>query len=374
MSEDDNQNFAPKPPRRRRRRKPGEPPGTLTPPENADHPIIEIIACDAERLHESKITTPEDIIPFLREWPLVWINVDGLASTHLIEKLGAIFALHPLAMEDILNIPQRPKTEDYPDHLFIVARMARILNSSLITEQVSIFLGKNYILTFQEHRDGDCLDPLRERLRQGKGRRLRLSQADYLGYAIIDTIVDGYFPVLEHFSDRLLALESEALSGPYEDLTAATHKIKRDLRELRQNVWPMREMINNFAGDTHFVRDDTRLYLRDCHDHVIQVLELIETCREQSLSLIDIYLSSISARMNEIMQVLTIISTIFIPLGFIASVYGMNFDTSKSHWNMPELEWVYGYPFALSLMVVVAGTLLFWFYRRGWIGKRRKKK
>jgi len=273
----------------------------------------------------------------------------------------------------VLSVHQRPKIEQYGEYYFIVTRMVR-LGEHLETEQLSLFLGKNFILTFQEGRPGDCLDLIRERIRQ-KGGRIREAGLDYLAYALLDAIVDCYFPILEEYGERLEAFEDEILTRPYGDTVARIHEIKRNLLTLRRAIWPQRETFNTLLRDElPLVTNETRLYLRDCYDHVTQLIDLIETYRELGADLIDVYLSSISNRTNEIMRVLTVISTIFIPLTFIAGVYGMNFNPSASPWNMPELNWFWGYPLSLLLMAVVAFGQLIFFRRRGWLGAPKSLK
>jgi magnesium transporter len=235
------------------------------------------------------------------------------------------------------------------------------------TEQVSMFIGADYVITFQE-RQGDCFDPVRERLRRQKGR-IRQSGADYLAYALIDAVIDAYFPVLENYGEELETLEDAVISAPRPEVIAQLHDLKRDLLALRRAIWPHREMINALIRDeTELFAAPTRIFLRDCYDHAVQLLDVVETYREIASGLVDVYLSSMSARLNDIMKVLTIIATIFIPLNFIASLYGMNFDTEASPWNMPELGWSFGYPFALLLMLLSAIALVWLFTRRHWIG------
>ncbi len=353
----------------RNRHKPGTAPGTLVAPKGAPFPKIHVMAWDEDNLVEQDVSTAGEVEPLLKKWRVVWINIDGLGSAEIIEKFGELLNMHPLVLEDILGLHQRPKTEDYGDQLFLVTRMADLRGEFLATEQVSLFIGKNFVISFQET-VGDCFDPVRERIRFGKGRRVRFSRPDYLAYAILDAIIDGYFPILDHYNERLNTLEDKVVENPHRNLIHHIHGIKRDLHLLRHNLWPMREMVNGFADDEEIVSEETRTYLRDCHDHIIQVLDILETYRERASGMIDIYLSSVSNKLNEVMQVLTIIATIFIPLSFIASVYGMNFDTAVSPWNMPELHWAYGYPFALGLMAATAGGLLLWFRRKGWFGRK----
>lgn len=349
---------------------PGTAPGTLEMPAGARPPAITIIAYNDSELVEAVDISVSDIPAYLEKWPVTWINVEGLGSLETLSTLGQLFNLHPLTLEDVSNIHHRAKAEDYDHYLFIVTHMMRMRSTNLDSEQLSMFVGKNYVLTLQEGTEGDVLTPVRDRLRKGKGRIIRKSFTDYLAYAIMDATVDGYFPVLEHFGDWISELEDRVIDKPDRTMIAETHRVKRDLRILRQAIWPLREAISNMSGDNEIMTDATRLYLRDCHDHVVNIIDLLEIDRERASGLIEIYLSSINKQMNETMKILTVISTIFIPLSFIASVYGMNFDTSVSRFNMPELEWAYGYPFALGLMAVVAATLLGYFIRKGWIHLR----
>lgn len=351
--------------RRAQARNPGSAPGTLVAPQDAERSVIRITAYDAENIIEQTLDKPEDIPAFLKKWPVVWINVDGLGSTDVLEKLGTLFDLHMLALEDVLNVHHRPKIEEYDNHLFMIVRMASIRDAVLDMEQVSIFLGENFLITFQE-RAGDVFQPVRTRLSK-QGKRQRFMTHDYLAYALIDAVIDGYFPVLEHYTDHLNTLEDLVIADPDRNIIERTHDIKRDLQIMRHGIWPMRELLNKLSGDMPFIADDTRPYLRDCYDHVIQVIDILETYRERASGLTDIYLSSLSNKMNEVMKVLTIIATIFIPLGFIAGLYGMNFDPDVSPYNMPELRWYFGYPFALGLMGVLAGGLLGYFWRKGWL-------
>lgn len=307
-----------------------------------------------------------DIAELRGRAPVLWVDVAGLADVSLLQEIGDIFGLHSLALEDVVNVHQRPKSEEFADHAFLVARML-VPGRGFETEQVSMFLGDNFILTFQE-RPGDCFETVRDRIRRGRGR-IRNESVDYLAYALIDAVIDGYFPPLEALGDEVDALEEDVVDGPKPHQVDAMHRVKRDLLALRRAIWPTREMVNALIRDEapHF-RKTAKLYLRDCYDHTIQLMDIIETYREILSGLLDVYLSSQSAHMNEVMKVLTIIATIFIPLSFVAGVYGMNFDRSASPWNMPELGWLYGYPFSLLLMIGIAVGLLIFFWRRGWLG------
>lgn len=352
---------------RRRRTPPGAPPGTLIADPTAPRPVISVLAYGPQEMVEQDVTDPQQVREFLAKWPVTWVNVEGLGDAGVISKLGEIFGLHRLALEDVINAHQRPKVEQYGEYLFIVSRMVR-LGEHLETEQLSLFLGKNFVLTFQEGLPGDCLNPIRERIRK-KGGRIRDAGLDYLAYALLDAVVDGYFPILEEYGERLEVLEDEIVVRPGTNTVARVHEIKRSLLTLRRAIWPQRESFSTLLrAETPLITADTHLYLRDCYDHVTQIIDLVETYRELGSDLTDIYLSSIGNRTNEIMRVLTVISTIFIPLTFIVGVYGMNFNTAVSPWNMPELNWYWGYPFSLFLMLAITMGQLVFFRRRGWLG------
>ena len=245
-------------------------------------------------------------------------------------------------------------------------------DSPVETEQVAFFLGKEYVVTFQEHAI-DCFEPVRDRIRRAKGR-IRKAGPDYLCYALIDTIVDAYFPALERHGDQLEELEDKIVTRPEAEHVGQLHDLKRDLLMLRRAIWPHREMINELIRDEKsFIAADTRIFLRDCYDHTIQLMDIVETYREIASGLLDVYISSVSTKLNEIMKVLTIIATVFIPLSFIASLYGMNFDRAASRWNMPELGWPFGYPLVLLLMLATAGGLMGYFWRKGWLFGQRAR-
>ena len=356
--------------RKTRRGTPGASPGTLVPDPHAVRPKIRLIAYGPDTLDEHDVADIEGLEALLGRAPVTWVNVDGLADLDLIRHLGSVFELHPLALEDVVNTHQRPKVDEYEKNLMIVTRMPPVVGEHP-TEQLSIFLGSNFVLTFQE-RPGDCFEPVRGRIRQGRGS-IRGGGVDYLTYALLDAVVDGYFPALEKYSDILEDLEVRALECPDMAVAGRIHAIKRELLEFKHAIWPQRDLFNALIRDpTGLVTDKTRVYLRDCYDHTVQLMDLTETHRETASGLLDTYHSSIGTRMNEIMKMLTIIATIFIPLSFIAGVYGMNFNPDKSPWNMPELDWYFGYPFALGLMAAVAIGLVVYFVRKGWIGRRSR--
>ena len=355
----------------KRRTPPGAPPGTLIVDPKAHATTLSLIGYGDDEIIENGRASIGEIATIKGTLPILWINLDGLANIDLIEQIGELLELHDLALEDAVNVHQRAKLEDYEDHVFIVSRMVAP-GKRIETEQISIFVGDDYVLTFQE-RPGDCFDPVRARLRRQSSRIRRMGK-DYLVYALIDAITDAYFPVLERYGERLEKLEDAVVSHPQPDLVQKIHTLKRDLLNLRRAIWPHREMINALIRDeSRLMTDQTRIYLRDCYDHAVQLMDLVETYREIASGLIDAYLSSMSTRLNDIMKVLTIIATVFIPLSFIASLYGMNFDRSASPWNMPELGWGFGYPLVLLVMVLVAGALLAYFYRNRWIGMGRRR-
>ena len=345
---------------------PGSAPGTLIADPSATAPDVHLLAYGADSVEEHDIEEVGEIRSLVGTAPVIWVNVDGLGDIEVIRELGEIFGLHRLTLEDVINVHQRPKVENYADHTFIITR---IIDRDFApdTEQMSMVLGEGFLLTFQE-RKGDCFDLVRERIRKHRGV-IRESKADYLAYALIDAATDNYFSVLEAYGERLEALEIAVMAEPSPSQIGEIHDLRRDLLLLRRSVWPQRDMIGELTRrSSPFVSESTEIYLRDCHDHAFQIMDILETYREIAFGLVDVYLSSMSARMNEIMKVLTIIATIFIPLGFIASVYGMNFDADVSPWNMPELRWYFGYPFALGLMALLAGGLLYHFRRKGWFG------
>lgn len=324
------------------------------------------MAYGSDSIVEKRVADLGEIDALTARHPVVWINVNGLADLDRIRALGERFKLHRLTVEDIVNTHQRPKVETYDTYIFATTRMFRY-DHSLVSEQISFFLTSGILLTFQE-RPGDCFDPVRERLRAHKGR-LRDAGPDYLLYALIDALTDSYYPVIEAYGESVEDIETHVLESASRRDIGAIHQIKRDLLLIRRTLLPQREAINVLIRDeSNLISSSTYPYLRDCYDHTIQLLDNVETLREISSGLIEVYLSSLSSRLNEVMKVLTVIATIFIPLGFIASVYGMNFDPDVSPFNMPELRWRYGYMFALVLMLVVAGGLLVYFWRKGWIG------
>ncbi len=294
--------------------------------------------------------------------PVNWLNVDGVHRPELIERLGARFALHPLVLEDVVNAGQRPKLEDYENCVFVVLRMLDYddADEQVTDEQIALALGPNWVLTFQERR-GDVFDPVRDRIRGGKGR-IRKMGADYLAYCLVDAVVDRYFSVLELVGDRLERVSDEIIGGPEQSVLGDLHRLRQELMVLRKATWPLRNVLHRMQlGQAHLISEDIGIYIRDAYDHTVQIIDTAETLREMTTDLRDIYLSNLSNRMNETMKVLTVIATIFIPLTFVAGVYGMNFTF------MPELTWRYGYAVVLGVMAAVAAGMVLYFRRRKWI-------
>jgi magnesium transporter len=290
------------------------------------------------------------------------MNIDGVHQLDNIEKVGKYLKIHPLVLEDIMNTGQRPKLEDFDDYLFIVLKMLHYdeKENETKTEQVSLILSSNYVISFQES-EGDVFDPIRERMRTDRGR-IRKMGADYLAYSIIDAIVDNYFIVLEKIGEKIEDIEDELVKNPTPEVLQTIHRLKRELIFLRKSVWPLREVISRLERwESPLVHKSIDIYLRDVYDHTIQVIDSLETFRDMLSGMLDIYLSSVSNRMNEVMKVLTVIATIFIPLTLIASIYGMNFK------YMPELDWVWGYPMVYVVMIVVSAVMLVYFRRKEWL-------
>lgn len=350
----------------RRRTAVGASPGAIAPPPTHVPPRVRLMSWDAEVLEEREVPLAEVAGVHSVSGRLTWIDVQGLGDGTCVSDLGEALGLHPLAVADVVNVGQRPKAERYGDALFVVLRMASLVDGEHCRfEQVSIFLLDGLVLTFQEQH-GDCLDSLRDRIR-GEGRRLREGDATYLATMVIDAVVDGYFPVLEGFGEHLEDLEAQVVDEPSSDLLERVYRAKRELLAFRRAVWPLRETL------AHLLRDDENLpahvmpYLRDAADHVAQVADIVETYREVAGSFVDVYLSSVSQRTNDTMRVLTVSATIFIPLTFVAGVYGMNFDTSRPG-NMPELSLPYGYAVFWVVCVALGAGMLLLFRRLGWLG------
>jgi len=350
---------------RKRSQKTGLPPGSLVHigRQRTEKVKITVIDYDETRFTEQVFDSVDACFPFRESPTVTWINIDGIQQTDILEKLGACYNLHPLVMEDILNTEQRPKTENYSDYLYIVMKMlyADMSANVVLTEQISLVLGQNYVISFQEGIEGDVFGQVRERLRNEKGKARKLG-ADYLVYSLIDAVVDNYFSVLETLGEQIEALEEKLVANPTSNTLQEIHYLKREMIFLRKAVWPLREVISSLQrGDSILVQDITRLYLRDVYDHTIQVIDTVETYRDMVSGMLDIYLSSVSNRLNAVMKVLTIIATIFMPLTFLAGVYGMNFK------YMPELEWRYGYGMIWALMIFIGLYMLVYFRKKKWL-------
>jgi len=323
---------------------------------------ITVIDYDKDEFQKKEGVKAEDCFPFKDKDSITWINIDGVHNTGVIEKIGEIFDLHPLIMEDIGNTTQRPKVEDFDNYIFVVLKMLYYDNKAkkIEVEQVSLVLGKNFVISFQE-RQGDVFDSVRERIEKGKGR-IRQMGSDYLLYSLIDAVVDGYFSVLEKMGDKIEELEEEIVEQTDPESLHNIHKTKKEMISLRRSVWPLREVVNSLTRDkTALISTKVIIYFRDVYDHTIQVIDTVETFRDMLSGLHDTYLSSISNRMNEIMKVLTMFASIFIPLTFIAGVYGMNFSF------MPELNWRWGYFAVWGVIIIVGVSMLFYFKRKKWL-------
>ncbi|OGK98233.1 MAG: magnesium and cobalt transport protein CorA [Candidatus Rokubacteria bacterium RIFCSPHIGHO2_12_FULL_73_22] len=349
-------------PRRRRvaRIRPGTLPGTLEAPESAagEAPRISVIGYGPEAHVERTVERIEDALAEVLPGRVSWINVEGLGQPEVLTRLGERFGLHPMALEDAMNVPQRPKVERFDTYFLIVLRMVR-LSQEVEDEQVSLFFGQDWVVTVQERADWDVFDPVRDAIRQRRGR-VRDAGADYLAYLLLDAVVDAYFPVLERVIESVEALEDDALDALPETLPRI-QRARRNVLTLRRAVWPLREEIAVLQrADATFVAAATGVFLRDSYDHAVQALEVIESLRESLTSVMEVHLSAQNQRLNSVMKVLTVIATLFIPLTFIASIYGMNFA------GMPELGWRWGYPGVLGLMALTAAGMLLYFRRRGW--------
>jgi len=315
--------------------------------------------------HALEERSPDNLVesfPFDPQVPVNWLNIDGSHEVDHLEEIGTRLNIHPLVLEDILNTSQRPKMEDYDEYLFIELNMLawNDEDSRVDAEQISLLLGENYLVTFQEQ-EMDEFEPVRKRIREGKGR-LRKSGPDYLAYSLIDAVVDNYFIILENLGEKIEDLEDELVTDPVPETLHAIHDLKRELIFLRKSVWPLREVISSLErGESNLFRDSTLIYLRDVYDHIIQIIDTVETFREMASGMLDIYLSSVNNRMNEIMKVLTMISTIFIPLSFLVGLYGMNFE------YMPELHWKWGYAMVWGIVLMIVVGMIVYFRRKKWL-------
>ena len=319
---------------------------------------------------ERQLSTPDEAAVFLHRPGVLWLHVQGLDDQQAIERLGELFRLHPLALEDVLAEPQRPKAEEYEEQDFVVTQaVAQDKHTHRLKfHQFAMFVGDNYLISFHG-REEQVVEQVRERIRSSRGL-IRRHGVDHLMYSLIDGLIDGYFPILEDFGEYIERIQEEALLRDRPQTLRGIQRAKHELLHLRRVVWPQRDLLNALMrDDNNNVSGPVRHYLRDCYDHVVQLMDMIETYREMSSDLMDAYMSAISNRMNSVMKVLTIIATIFMPLTFIVGLYGMNFNTQVSRWNMPELNWKYGYPATWTVMIAVVIFMMLYFRRRGWIGR-----
>jgi len=349
---------------RRAKQKVGLVPGTLVHigERKIEKVRIRIIDYDGTQLEEKEVKTVEECFPFKDKPTISWINIDGLHDVEVVEKIGKQFGLHPLILEDIVHTGQRPKLEDFGDHIFIVLKMLYYdtEKGELEAEQFSLIFGENFVISFQE-RVGDIFEPLRERIRKGKGR-VRKAGADYLAYALIDSIVDNYFVILEQLGEKIEDAEQELATDPGVATLQSIRAFKKEMIFLRKSIWPLREVVNSLErGESSLINESTLIYLRDVYDHTIQIIDTVESYRDMLSGMLDVYLSSISNKMNEVMKVLTIFAAIFIPLTFVAGVYGMNFSF------MPELGWQWGYFAILLVMAIIGAILIVYFKRKRWL-------
>lgn len=348
----------------KRAKKAGLPPGTLVHigEERTGEPKVTLIDYDESHLLEKDLPSFEGLSAFMDRPSVTWVNVDGIQQVEILERIGNEFGLHPLVMEDILNTDQRPKVEEYDGYVYIVLKMLFCEEGceDIYTEQVSLVLGRNFVLSFQEGIRGDVFEQVRGRIRNERGKARRMG-ADYLVYCLLDAVVDHYFHALERLGDQVEEIEDELVERPTIETLHDIHYMKRELLFLRKAVWPLREVLGRLErGEAVFFGDATRLYLRDVYDHTVQVIETLETFRDMVTGMLDIYLSSVSNRLNSVMKVLTVIATIFIPLTFIVGIYGMNFR------YMPELEWRYGYALVWAVMIAIALSMVIVFKRKRW--------
>jgi magnesium transporter len=346
-------------------RKSGMPPGSLVYTGSKAAPTdakITLFDFDEQHCTEKTLTKIEECLPFANASSVTWINVDALQIPGVLEASGKTLGLHPLVLEDILNTEQRPKYEDYGDYVYIVVKMLDMEgpDNQMTIEQLSLVVGANYVISFQE-RPGDVFNPVRERIRKGIGR-IRKLRPDYTAYAIIDSVVDRYFDVIDFIGEKIENLETELVSNPKPDTLRRIHDLRRELIFVRKSVWPLREVIASMQrAGSDLIHESTNIYLRDLYDHVIRITDSIDTYRDMLSSMQDVYLSSISNRTNEVMKVLTLFSSIFLPLTFITGLFGMNFH------NFPELDWQYGFQGTVVLMLILGAAMLVYFKRKKWI-------
>jgi len=339
---------------------PGSVPGALAIPKGAPPPKIRAFSFDAEHVEEHDVQDVEELARLRSEQRVLWVDVQGLGDERVLRRIGEIFELHPLLLADVVNVPQRPKIEEYDNVHLIVMRCIEWNGRGPEPEQMSIVLGKQFVLSIQE-RPGDPFDPVRARLRSGGS--IRRMKADYLAYTLIDTVVDGYFPLLERLGEDLEKLEEAVVGEPHPKELERIHRTRRQLVMMRRAIWPLREELAALARtESAAFSRPVRVYIRDTYDHAVQAVDVVETYRELTSSLMDVYLSSVSQRTNDVMKVLTVVTSIFVPLTFIVGVYGMNFE------HMPELRVWWAYYAVWGVMIALAVGMLAYFRNRGWLG------
>ena len=350
---------------KKRSKKAGLPPGALVHMGEKKIEKTKITLMDYDEMHfqDREIKTLDESLSFKNQPTVTWVNVEGIHQVKILEKLGECFGLHPLAVEDILNMEERPKMEDFGDYILIILKIPYHYDNrsnEIESEQISLVLGPNFVISFQE-KGRDVFNPIREQIRNGKGR-IRKSGADYLAYALVDSIVDTYFIVLEQLGESMESMEEELVTNPIPQTLQTIHNLKREMILLRKSVWPFREIVSRLErGESPLIKEPTTIFLSDVHDHTLEVIETVETYRDMLASMLDIYLTSVSNKMNEVMKVLTIIATIFIPLTFITGIYGMNFK------YMPELGWRWGYPMVWLVMIGIGVAMLMYFRKKKWL-------
>jgi len=339
--------------------------GTLIVDPEAPKPVVHVCSYGPDGFEDGDGFDAAELRAARSRWPVTWVHVVGLGDAAVIESLGRTFGIHRLALADVVHDQQRPKVQRWGEVTQIIARMTDDVGSAQ-TEQLSLFVGRDFVLSFEAHK-GELFETLRERLRTGMGE-VREGKSDFLAYALLDVVIDAFFPVVEQIGDELDLIEDELPTMKQPEITPRLRQVKHDLLQIRRAVWPLRDVLGGLVtGQCPYVQEETRNYLRDCQDHCAQLIDIVGSYRELTADLIDLQIAVAGQRLNEVMKVLTIMATLFIPLTFISSIYGMNFDPATSPLNMPELKWFWGYPFALGLMGVTAAGLLVYFRRRGWI-------
>jgi magnesium transporter len=347
---------------------PGSPPTAVPVPSEAHPTIIKLIEYDAHSFVEKQVGAVDELLDSLENQKVTWINVEGLGSVELVQELGRVFQIHPLAIADIFTLGQRPHLDTYDRQIFLLLQMVyHNQELELVFEQLSVLVGERFVLTFQEEPGHDVFEPVRVRLREGAGNA-RFLRNDYLAYTLIDTVIDYYFPAVEKIGEAIEELEESLLEKPNRESLREVHEIRGALASLRRAIWPQRDLLLRlWHDDCDLFSDRTKPFIRDTYDHALALIDLVESYRDATVNFVELYVSGLSMRTNEIIRVLTVISSIFIPLTFIAGVYGMNFDRSSGPLNMPELSSPIGYPAVLLLMAAVAGGMLLYFKRKRWL-------